>query len=32
MDKQYDIKEINYIKGLAILLVFIGHSATPSFL
>lgn len=32
MDKQYYIKEINYIKGLAILLMFIGHSATPSFL
>lgn len=32
MDTQYNIKEINYIKGLTILLVFIGHSATPSFL
>lgn len=29
---QNTIKEINYIKGIAILLVFIGHAATPSFL
>lgn len=26
------IKEVDYIKGIAILLVFIGHAATPSFL
>ncbi|MBC5630503.1 acyltransferase [Clostridium sp. NSJ-6] len=26
------IKEINYVKGIAIILVFIGHAATPSFL
>ena len=24
--------EVNYMKGLAILLVFIGHAATPTFL
>ena len=30
--KQNTIKEINYIKGIAILLVFIGHASTPSFL
>ena len=30
--KQNTIKEIDYIKGIAILLVFIGHAATPSFL
>ena len=27
-----ELKELNYIKGLAILLVFIGHASTPSFL
>ena len=32
MNNKYNIKEINYIKGIAILLVFIGHAATPSFL
>lgn len=32
MHNKYNIKEINYIKGIAILLVFIGHAATPSFL
>lgn len=32
MDNRYSIKEINYIKGIAIVLVFIGHAATPSFL
>lgn len=32
MVKKNDIKEINYIKGVAIILVFIGHAATPSFL
>lgn len=32
MYKQFIIKEINYIKGISILLVFIGHAATPSFL
>ena len=32
MEKQNNIKEVNYIKGIAILLVFIGHAATPSFL
>ena len=26
------IKEANYLKGLAILLMFIGHAATPTFL
>lgn len=30
--KQNTIKEINYIRGIAILLVFIGHASTPSFL
>lgn len=32
MHNKYNIKEINYIKGIAILLIFIGHAATPSFL
>ena len=32
MHNKYNIKEINYIKGIAILLVFIGHAATSSFL
>ena len=32
MEKKQVIKELNYIKGLAILLVFIGHASTPSFL
>ena len=32
MHNKYNIKEINYIKGIAILLVVIGHAATPSFL
>lgn len=32
MIKENTIKEINYIKGIAILLVFIGHASTPSFL
>lgn len=32
MENKNTIKEINYIKGIAIILVFIGHAATPSFL
>lgn len=32
MMRKSDIKEISYIKGVAIILVFIGHAATPSFL
>lgn len=32
IEKQQNIKNINYIKGLAIILVFIGHASTPSFL
>ncbi|MDI9215790.1 MULTISPECIES: acyltransferase [Clostridium] len=32
MQKENTIKEIEYIKGIAIILVFIGHAATPSFL
>lgn len=32
MNNEFSIKEINYIKGIAIILVFIGHAATPSFL
>lgn len=32
IEKRKNIKEVNYIKGLAIILVFIGHASTPSFL
>lgn len=32
METKTYIDEFNYMKGLAILLVFIGHAATPSFL
>lgn len=30
--KKNSINEVNYMKGLAILLVFIGHAVTPTFL